>query len=77
MKLWHAVAGVDLALLLLEEGENEQALELLEQAATLLPGDPRATGAKGVALVRVGRTDEGRDLLRRALESDVQVRLGT
>lgn len=63
-----AVAGVDLGLLLLENGQDEEALAILEQAAERLPDDPRALGAKGVALVRMGSEEEGGRLLREALE---------
>ena len=64
-------AGVDLALLLLEDERNDEALALIEQALTLLPDDPRALGTRGVALIRTGREQEGGDLLRNALKSDV------
>jgi Tfp pilus assembly protein PilF len=66
-----AAAGVDLGLLLLEDREDEEALAILEQAAELLPDDPRAPGAKGAALVRLGSEDEGGRLLREALERDL------
>ncbi len=66
-----APAGVDLGLLLLREGEAEEAMEILSEVAELLGNDARAIGAKGLALVRVGRPDEGVPLLAQALEAEV------
>jgi Flp pilus assembly protein TadD len=43
---------------------------ILERAAELTPEDPRAMGAKAVALIRSGKTDEGAKLLERALEGE-------
>ncbi len=54
--------------MLLQEGENEKARAILERAVELAPEDRRAMGAKGVALIRLGKTEEGADLLERALE---------
>ncbi len=64
-------AGVDLGLMLLQDGENEAAGAILERAVELAPEDPRAMGAKGVALIRLGNTEEGADLLERALEHEL------
>jgi tetratricopeptide (TPR) repeat protein len=63
-----AEAGVELGLLLLEQGRNQEALAIAEQAAAMSPDEPRAMGAKGLAYIRAGRSKEGRRQLREALE---------
>lgn len=63
-------AGADLALLLLQDGRDAEALALLEQVLLRSPDDPRALGAKGVALIRTGHEQAGADLLRAALERE-------
>jgi len=60
-------AGVDLGLMLLSEKKNEEALGVLSEAAKLLPEDPRAQGAKGVALIRNGKPEEGEPLLQKGI----------
>ncbi len=67
-----AEAGVDLGLLLLQDGKLEEALPILMEAARLLPDDPRANGAKGLALIRSGETEEGAELLRSALKNGLE-----
>ncbi len=62
-----AEAGVDLGILLLEDAKPTEALQVLKEAAELLPDDPRAQGAMGLALIRSGEAKEGEILLRAAL----------
>ena len=64
-------AGVDLGLMLLQDGENEEARAILERAVELAPEGPRAIGAKGLALIRLGKTEEGAELLEHALEHEL------
>jgi peroxiredoxin len=59
--------GVELGLLQLEDGHNDQALAILEETLKITPEDPRCLGGKGVALIRLGRHQEGAELLRRAI----------
>jgi peroxiredoxin len=64
-------AGVELGLLLLEETRDTEALEILERASELAPDDPLASGARAVALIRLGQVQVGADLLRQALQQPV------
>lgn len=64
-------AGVELGLLLLEETRNAEALEILDRAVELAPDDPLASGARAVALIRLGQVEAGADLLRHALQQPV------
>ncbi len=66
-----APAGLDLGLILLEDGDNEGALAILDKVAKLIPEDPRAIGARGLALLRTGEEDEGAKLLAQAIAADV------
>ncbi len=63
--------GVKLGLLLLEDARDAEALEILERAAELAPSDPLASGARGVALIRLGQEQAGADLLRHALQQPI------
>lgn len=64
-------AGVDLALILLDEGKTQEALDLIGQAAGILPDDPRVLGARGMVLIRSGAVDAGIGPLRQAIEQEV------
>lgn len=75
-KAWEAEkpfteAGMELGLLLLKEGEDKEALEVLGDVAERRPDDARALGAKGLALIRNGETEEGLKLAEEALEKGV------
>jgi peroxiredoxin len=59
--------GVELGLLQLADGHNDQALAILEETLAITPEDPRCLGGKGVALIRLGSRQEGAKLLRRAI----------
>jgi len=69
-------AGPDLAAALLAKAEilaanaheEEQALELLREAQTRIPGDARLPELEGRILFAAGRESEGRTRLERALE---------
>jgi tetratricopeptide (TPR) repeat protein len=71
------VAGADLppelrrdaGLILCRLGENARGATALETALTARPDDPEALVELGRACLALGRTDEGRSLLRRALAS--------
>jgi len=63
----YAKAGVELGLLLLEQGRDEEALEITERALAMSPEVPRAVGAKGLAYIRAGRNEKGEELLREAI----------
>ena len=63
-----ALAGVELGFLWLADNRNQEALKILDQATERLPDDPRALGAKGVALVRTDQREKGIPLLRQAVE---------
>lgn len=67
-----AAAGLELGLLMLREGANERALDLLSKVVDLKPGNLRAVGAKGVALILAGQTDEGGPILQRVVEQGVR-----
>jgi len=64
-------AGVKLALLLLEQERDAEALKILERASDLAPDNLLASGAKGIALIRTGREQAGAELLNHALQQDV------
>ncbi len=64
-------AGVDLGMILLKEGEGADALVLLEKVVAAAPDNPKAMGAKGMALVKAGQTVEGEKLLLKALNANV------
>lgn len=64
-------AGVTLGLLMLEDDRDAEALAILERVEKLGYADPLASGARGVALIRLGREQAGADLLRHALEQPV------
>jgi peroxiredoxin len=64
-----AEVGVELAMLQLSKGQNGQALAIVDEALEAAPGDPRGLGAKGMALTRLGRREEGISHLRRAIEA--------
>ena len=64
-------AGVTLGLLMLEDARDAEALAIFERVAELGYADPLASGARGVALIRLGREQEGAELLRSALEQPV------
>ncbi len=61
-------AGVDLALLLLEDDQTSEALALIEQVMELLKDDPRALGVDGLAQLRSGKVEAGAAKLLRALK---------
>src|SRR5690606_10880244 len=65
-------AQVDLGLaeVYLAAGRAAGALELLRPLAEASPDDPQLQALYGTALVRMGRLEEGRDVLGRALELD-------
>lgn len=65
-------AQVDLGLaeVYLAAGRAAGALELLRPLAEASPDDPQLQALYGTALVRMGRLEEGRDVLSRALELD-------
>src|SRR5690606_11499044 len=65
-------AQVDLGLaeVYLAAGRAAGALELLRPLAEVSPDDPQLQALYGTAVVRMGRLEEGRDVLGRALELD-------
>ena len=62
------IAGTKLGLLLLKDERDARALEVLDDAAKLAPDNLLVSGARGVALMRVGQEEAGVALLRRALQ---------
>lgn len=73
VKAWEAdepfvAAGVELGLLLLREGRDEEALKILREVEGKAPQDPRMLSGKGVALLRTGREEEGKEILERVVE---------
>ena len=65
-----ARAHYNLGTILLETGRAGEALDPLERAAALDPGDPDALVQLGLALSRLGRHAEALDPLERALALD-------
>jgi len=65
-------AGVadTLGWILLEQGDIERALPLLERAAALAPGEPEIGFHLATALVRVGKREAAAKILATALESN-------
>jgi hypothetical protein len=55
-----------------ERGEFDQALEKFDAASKERPHDARVQYNRGLALHKLGRNDEARSALNRALELDVQ-----
>ena len=51
-------------------GRADEALKSLERGAELIPSDPEAQSALGVALIATGRSAEAVDRLKRAAELD-------
>jgi tetratricopeptide (TPR) repeat protein len=60
-------AELNLAVLLLEAGRSQAALEILEPAHNADPTEPRLASYTAIALSRVGRVDEAEALLRDVL----------
>jgi Flp pilus assembly protein TadD len=65
-----APAHVERGRLLLILGRADEALLALEHASKLLPGDPEAQSALGVALIATGHPDRALEYFRRASELD-------
>jgi len=55
------------ALLLMDDGEDEGALEVLQRLAVIAPRDPETHVLLGLALLGLGRTDGAIEAYRRAL----------
>ncbi len=68
-------AGVKLGIMLLEAGEDAEALSLFSEIVEIAPDHPEALGGQGVALLRTGNAAEGSELLRRALEQSPAIPL--
>jgi peroxiredoxin len=64
-------AGVRIGLLLLDEHRDAEALKILERAVKLSPADPLASGARAVAMIRLGHEQVGAEQLRQALRQPI------
>ncbi len=73
LKAWNAnppnrEAGAALAFLLLEQGRNDETIEVSNRLLGAFADDPEALGAKGLAMIRTGRSGEGELMLNRAVD---------
>jgi tetratricopeptide (TPR) repeat protein len=66
----YAEAYFNLAVLLANDGQNDEAEKLLRTAAQLDPNSHKAHGQLGILLQRLGKDSEGEAELRRAIEID-------
>lgn len=58
--------------ILVEIGQVQEGLKLIEQAAQVLPGDPEVAYHHAAALAKVGRRDEARQRVKALLERHAQ-----
>jgi Flp pilus assembly protein TadD len=61
-----------LASSLLENGETERALRMMERALAAKPGDPALVYRQAIIMEKLGRQDEARDKLRAMLDGNPQ-----
>jgi tetratricopeptide (TPR) repeat protein len=67
-----AAALASLALVLLEQGQSQAAVDATRQAIALDPNDARLLALLGKGLLRLGRTKEAAEAVERALQGGVR-----
>jgi tetratricopeptide (TPR) repeat protein len=69
-------AKLEVARLLMEKGQYPEALTYLDDISSLMQDSPEYLSDKGICLLKVGRIEEGTQLIEQALRANPRVKYG-
>ncbi|USG65915.1 tetratricopeptide repeat protein [Brevibacillus ruminantium] len=69
-------AKVELARLLMEKGQYQEALAYLDEVALIMQESAEVISDRGICLLKTGRVEEGEAILKKALEMNPRVKYG-